>query len=304
MHIPDGFLSTPVWSTLDAVAVPAVVLTVRRAQRGFEESKVPLLGVMGAFVFAAQMINFPVGIGTSGHLIGGALLACTLGPAAASVVMIAILAIQALVFQDGGILALGANVLNMAVAGVFAGYLPFHIWGNGRRRRPAIFACGALSVLVSAVLAMAELAISGVRMSGSLLGVSVGLFAVSAILEGAITLAVIEALEKIQPGFVRKPAAGQSPASGAVAAVAAVALVAVLLAGVGVLFAATTPDGIQKLGLETGIASHARALISTPLSGYQASFLRAGWPGKTGAGLAGLGLIYGVCVLIGRGRRK
>jgi cobalt/nickel transport system permease protein len=298
VHIPDGFLSTPVWTTLDAIAAPAVVLTVRRAQRGFEESKVPLLGVMGAFVFAAQMINFPVGIGTSSHLVGGALLACTLGPAAASVVMIAILAIQALVFQDGGILAMGANVLNMALAGVFAGYLPFHFWGNGRWRRPAIFAGGALSLLVSAVLAMAELLISGVRIPGSLLSVSAGLFAVSAILEGAITLAVIEALERIQPGFVRKPVAGRPFAFGAVA------LMAVLLAGVGVLFAATTPDGIQKLGLDTGIAGHAQALISTPLSGYQASFLKAGWPSKTGAGLAGLGLIYGACMLIGRGRRK
>ena len=105
MHIPDGFLSTPVWATLDAAAAPAVGYVVRVAQRGFDDAKVPLLGVMGAFVFAAQMINFPVGIGTSGHLVGGALLACTLGPAAACVVMSAILAIQALVFQDGGILA-------------------------------------------------------------------------------------------------------------------------------------------------------------------------------------------------------
>ena len=78
MHIPDGFLSTPVWATMDVAAVPAVGVLVRRAQRGFDESKVPLLGVMGAFVFAAQMINFPVGIGTSGHLVGAALLAITL----------------------------------------------------------------------------------------------------------------------------------------------------------------------------------------------------------------------------------
>jgi len=298
VHIPDGFLSTPVWTTLDAVAAPTVVLIVRRAQAGFEESKVPLLGVMGAFVFAAQMINFPVGIGTSGHLVGAALLACTLGPAAASVVMAAILAIQALVFQDGGILALGANMLNMAVAGVFAGYLPFHLWGNSRGRRLAIFSSGALSLLASAVLALSELLISGVRMPGSVLGVSLGLFAVSALLEGAITLAVIEALEKIQPGFVRRPVAGKSLAFGAIA------LMAVLLAGVGVLLAATTPDGIQKLGLETGIAGRGHALISTPLSGYEVSFLRAEWPRKAGAGLAGLGLIYGACALIGRGRRK
>ena len=208
MHIPDGFLSTPVWAALDAAAAPAVGYVVRVAQRGFDDAKVPLLGVMGAFVFAAQMINFPVGIGTSGHLVGGALLACTLGPAAASVVMSAILAIQALVFQDGGILALGANVINMAIVGVLAGYLPYHLWGRGRARRAAIFAGGALSVAVSAVLALAELLISGVRMPASVLGVSLALFAVSALIEGAITMAVMGALEAIQPNFVRKPASG------------------------------------------------------------------------------------------------
>src|SRR5207253_2594997 len=164
VHLPDGFLAAPVWASLDVAAIPAVGYAVRRAQAGFDESRIPLLGVMGAFVFAAQMINFPVGIGTSGHLVGGALLAFTLGPAAASVVMAAILAIQALVFQDGGILALGANVINMAVGGVLAGYLPFYLWGAGRRRKLSIFAGGTLSVLVSAILALSELTISGVRM--------------------------------------------------------------------------------------------------------------------------------------------
>src|SRR2546427_11034229 len=139
MHVPDGFLSPPVWATLDAAAIPAAAYMVREAQREFEEKRVPLLGVMGAFVFAAQMINFPVGIGTTGHLVGGALLALTLGPGAAAVVMSAILAIQALVFQDGGILALGSNIVNMAMVGVLAGYLPFQLWGSGKRRRLAIF---------------------------------------------------------------------------------------------------------------------------------------------------------------------
>src|SRR3974377_373558 len=114
MHIPDGFLSPPVWATLDVLSLPAAALVARRAQRDSEDRKIPLMGVMGAFVFAAQMINFPIPLGTSGHLVGGALLTIVLGPAAASVVMMAILALQALVFQDGGIMALGANVINMA----------------------------------------------------------------------------------------------------------------------------------------------------------------------------------------------
>jgi len=171
-----------------------------------DEERIPLLRVMGAFVFAAQMINFPVGVGTSGHLVGGALLAMALGPAAAGVVIAAILAIQALVFQDGGLLALGANLVNMAVVGVLAGYLPYHLWGAGKHRRGAVLLGGVLSVLASALFALAELAISGVRMPASMLAVSLGLFLVSAVLEGAITLAVVQALETIQPDFIRKPA--------------------------------------------------------------------------------------------------
>jgi cobalt/nickel transport system permease protein len=294
VHIPDGFLSTPVWATLDAAAAPAVAYIARRAQRGFEEATVPLLGVLGAFVFAAQMINFPVGPGTTGHLVGGALLAVTLGPAAAGVVMTAILAIQALVFQDGGILALGANAINMAVLGVLAGYLPFRLWGGTGWRKFSIFAGGALSVVVSAVLALSELMLSGVRIPGSLLGVSLALFVVSAILEGAITLAVVEALERIQPKAVRQALPSRSPV------LAVVSLAAVLLASVGFLFASAAPDGIQKLGQQSGISSQIRTLIHTPLAEYQAAFLQWGMLGKPAAALAGVALIYGACLLLGR----
>src|ERR1700742_2802636 len=118
MHIPDGFLSVPCWGTMDGIALPTVAYLARRAQSEFDHHRITLMGVMGAFIFAAQMINFPVGNGTSGHLVGGALLSFTLGPAAASIVMTAILATQALVFQDGGLLALGANLNKMAVGSV------------------------------------------------------------------------------------------------------------------------------------------------------------------------------------------
>lgn len=294
MHIPDGFLATPVWATLDVAAAPAVGYLARRAQQGLEQSKVPLLGVMGAFVFAAQMINFPVGMGTSGHLVGAALLAYTLGPAAAGVVLTAILAVQALVFQDGGVLALGANVINMAIAGMLAGYLPMYLWGAGRRRRPAIFLGGFLSVLTSAVLALSELLLSGVAMPAAVLRISLGLFAISAVLEGAITLAIVEALEAINPDFVRQPQrSGGWVMTGA-------GLAAIILAVVGVAFTSTHPDGIWKLADVTGIAPHARALFAAPLADYQMGLLQSVWLRKAGAGLAGLGLIYGACVLCGR----
>src|SRR5260370_10700477 len=149
MHIPDNFLSTPVWVALDAISIPAAGLMVRRAGREMEDTRVPLMGVMGAFVFAAQMINFPVGLGTSGHLVGGTLLACTLGVAPAALVMTAVIAIQAFVFQDGGLLALGANVFNMAIAAVLAGYLPFPLWGAGEGANQPIFVVSFLSVVLS-----------------------------------------------------------------------------------------------------------------------------------------------------------
>ncbi len=282
MHIPDGFLATPVWAAMDAAAAPAVAFVVRRAQRGFDEAKVPLLGVMGAFIFAAQMINFPVGVGTSGHLVGGALLACTLGPAAASVVMCAILGIQALVFQDGGVLALGANVFNMAIAGVLAGYLPYHLWGRGRGRRAAIFAGGALSLMTSAILALAELLISGVRMPAPVLGLSLALFVVSALVEGAITVAVIvRRWSAFSRTAMRAPSAGRSPA------MAALALAALLLAAGGIVFASSSPDGIARLAIQTGIASHARTAdihSAEGLSGCVAGFGMAGAGGRRSCG--------------------
>lgn len=298
MHIPDGFLSTPVWVTLDVAAVPAVAYMARRAQRGIEQSNIPLLGVMGAFVFAAQMINFPVGVGTSAHLLGGALLTFTLGPAAASVTMAAILAIQALVFQDGGILALGPNIVNMAILGVVAAYLPYRLWGGGRRRRAAMFAGGALSALVAGVFALSELLISGVRLALPVIGVSLALFAMAAILEGAITVAVVEGLERIRPSLVR------SPKPGGRRALVATALAAALLGTVGVLFASAAPDGIQNIGIQAGISSRARALFSTPLSGYQAAFLESGWERKAAGGLAGMALVFAACLIVGRLTRR
>jgi cobalt/nickel transport system permease protein len=294
MHIPDGFLATPVWATLDVAAAPVVGYLTRRAQRGMEQSRVPLLGVMGAFVFAAQMINFPVGPGTSSHLVGAALLAYTLGPAAAGVVLTAILAVQALVFQDGGILALGANVMNMAVAGMLAGYLPYALWGAGRWRRQAIFLGGFLSLMTSAVLALSELLLSGVAMPAAVMRISVGLFAVSALLEGAITLAIMQALAAINPDFVRQPRPEGGRALGWIGAAAIFLVIA------GVAIASAYPDGIQKLTEATGIASQAQALMRAPLADYQMGTLHSVWLRKAGAGLAGLGLIFGACMLCGK----
>ena len=299
MHIPDNFLSTPVWATLDVVSVPALGIIARHASRTMEDSRIPLLGVMGAFVFAAQMINFPVGLGTSGHLVGGALLAYVLGPSFAVITMTAILAVQAFIFQDGGILTLGANVFNMAIAGVLAACLPYQFLGRGRWRRAAIFSGAFLSVLVSALLALSELLISGVPMPRGMIAVSLGLFTVSAALEGAITVAVLEAMERLNPGWIREPAASHGKT------VMAVAGFATLLAAASFLLASVAPDGLQKIGIEVGLA--AKTPMHAPLADYELPFWSSNWARRASAGLAGLFLIFGLCAAAGRmlgGRRK
>ena len=293
MHIPDGFLSPPVWATLDVLGVPAVAWTARRAQRDAEDRRIPLMGVMGAFVVAAQMINFPIPLGASGHLVGGALLTVVLGPAAASVVMTAILAIQALVFQDGGIMALGANTINMALAGILAAYVPLRLWG-AQWRSAAIFTAGSLSVLVSACLALSELAISGVPMPARLLWLSLGLFAVNGILEGAITLAAVRAIERLNPRWTPAPAQTGSRALGAVA------VAAIVLAASGILMGSAAPEVIEKLAANFGIAAHAPAWMHAPLADYEWKGAGSAWMRRATAAFAGLALIYGACVVTGR----
>lgn len=273
MHIPDGSLSTPVWLTLDVMSAPAVAWVARRAQRDTQEQRIPLLGVMGAFVFAAQMVNFPVGPGTSGHLVGGALLAIVLGPAAASLVLTAILVLQALIFQDGGVLALGANVFNMALAGVAAAYLAYRLWGQ-TSRSIAIFTAGALSVMTSACLALGQLLLSGVPMQGGVLLASLGLFLVSALMEGAITVAAVRAIERLNPAWVAAPRPSSSRA------LAAVAMAALLLVAAGALLASALPDGIARLTAQ----------------GTQAP----DWSRQIMGGIAGMAMLFAAFYLGGR----
>jgi cobalt/nickel transport system permease protein len=223
------------------------------------------------------MVNFPVGPGTSGHLVGGALLTVVLGPAAASLVLTAILVLQALIFQDGGVLALGANVFNMALAGVAAAYLSYRLWGQASRSA-AIFAAGVLSVMTSACLALGQLLISGVPMTGGVLWASLGLFLISALMEGAITVAAVRAIERLNPAWVSGPRPESSRT------LAGVALAALILVVIGTLLASVAPDGIQRL---TGPGADS-----------------VGWPqtsiNKVAGGLAGIAMIFALCYLAGK----
>ena len=297
MHIPDGFLRTEVWAAFDLISVPTIGYLSHRAKRNGGDMRIPLLGVMGAFVFAAQMINFPVGLGTTGHLLGSTLLAVTVGPVPASLVLAVILGIQALVFQDGGLLAWGANAFNMALCGVAAGYLPYFLFGKGRLRTLAIFLGGTLSVMLGGTLALLMLKASDSPVTPAILKVSISLFFVMGLLEGAITVAVVKAIERLNPGFVQSPSRNLSSIKKLVMGAA------VALAVVGVLFASALPDVLEKAAGTMGIAVKPSTFF-TPLADYEFSQFSNGYLRKATAGLIGVGLVYAACLLLARGIRR
>jgi len=202
VHLPDGLLSTPVWVAGDVIAVAALAGCVRSAERQLSDRQVPLMGVMGAFVFAAQMVNFPIPGGTSGHLLGAVLLAVLLGPAVASVVMFCVLLVQALLFQDGGITALGANFINMGLLGAFTGHLLVRAGpGTGHKLRHylLVFAAAWLAVEGGAVLCSLELWLSGRLPLGPALVAMGGVHALIGIGEGLLTVAALRLLYAARP---------------------------------------------------------------------------------------------------------
>lgn len=207
MHIPDGFVSTPINLVTGAISGTAVGVAVARANRELEARTVPLLGVTAAFIFAAQMVNFPVAAGTSGHFMGALLAALLLGPWNSLVVMTVVLLLQALLFADGGVTALGSNVMNMAIVGGLGGYLLF----QGLRRvlpsnRKGFLVSAGMAAWGSVVLASAaaslELALSGTVPLLIVTPAMVGIHALIGVGEGLITASTLSLLLASRPDLV------------------------------------------------------------------------------------------------------
>jgi len=212
MHIPDGFLSTEVALACAVPAVAAVGIGLRRANVDLDERRVPLLGVTAAFVFAAQMLNFPVAGGTSGHFLGAALAAVLLGPWLACLVLAVVLGVQAFVFADGGLTALGANILNMGVIGALLVGGLMHaarkLAGRSRNALLAITAAGAwLAVMAGAAATAIELAISGTVPLATVLPAMLGVHMLIAAGEAVITVTAVSAVLATRPDLIGVDAA-------------------------------------------------------------------------------------------------
>jgi cobalt/nickel transport system permease protein len=207
MHIPDGFVSPVISVTTGVLSAGAFGGSVARANKVLDSARVPMLGVTAAFVFAAQMLNFPVAAGTSGHFLGALLAAILLGPAAGMIVITVVLLLQALLFADGGITALGANVFNMGVIGGWLAWGVFRVLRGAlpKTRTGFLFGAGVaawLSVVLSAVVAAIELAASGTAPMKLVLPAMTGVHALIGIGEALITVAALSAVLTARPDMV------------------------------------------------------------------------------------------------------
>ncbi|MDA8228796.1 MAG: energy-coupling factor ABC transporter permease [Desulfitobacterium hafniense] len=204
MHIPDGFLDTKTWITTAVLSAGALGYSVKKSREELDEKQVPKLGIMAAFIFAAQMINFPIAGGTSGHLLGAALATVLLGPWNAALIISTVLVIQCFGFQDGGITALGGNIFNMAVVGVIVAFISCKIlsslFKNAAGRNISIFIASWLSVFVAATMASFELAVSGTVPFSVAFPAMAGWHTLIGIGEGLITVVVVNTVTRM--GFV------------------------------------------------------------------------------------------------------
>jgi cobalt/nickel transport system permease protein len=209
VHVPDGFLDPATSVATGAVALGVVAVAVRRAERELDERTAPLAGLTAAFVFAAQMMNFPVAAGTSGHLIGGALTAVLVGPWTAVLSMTVVLLVQAVLFADGGLTALGTNVTLMSVIAVALGYgvFRFLVTVLPKNRAGVLLGAGAgafLSVPVAALAFVGLFAVGGAVdiPMGTVAAVMGGVHLMIGLGEAAITVAVLAAVLAVRPDLV------------------------------------------------------------------------------------------------------
>lgn len=206
MHIPDGFIDLKTAAVTGVLSAGGLAGAIYGVKRYFKARVIAMMGVMSALIFALQMINFTIPGGTSGHLLGGALAAIILGPHAGAIAIAVVLIVQALIFMDGGIVALGSNIFNMAIVGVYGSFLIYWLLSKISKSRWMFFiAIGAaswLSVVAASFFTALELGISGTYAIGITMKAMLGIHAIIGLGEAAITIAVISFINRIRPELI------------------------------------------------------------------------------------------------------
>lgn len=204
MHIPDGFI--PLWqcSIYFIITLITLYFSLKWARKNLDEKMVPLMAVLAAFIFAIMSMNIPIPpLGTSGHMVGGALVAIIFcAPEAAVIIFTLVLLVQALLIGDGGVTALGANILNMGIVGGVVGLYSFKALRKPLGKVPSIFIASWLSIFLAALMVVLELWFAGKLLTLQLASLFMIFQSITGILEGILTVIVILALEKTRPDLL------------------------------------------------------------------------------------------------------
>lgn len=304
MHIPDGFLSTIVSLVLWLISLVVIGYALRRVGRQTGERLMPLMGVLAAAIFAGQMLNFSITGGTSGHLLGAALATILLGPWEAMVVMTTVVSIQALVFQDGGLLALGANLFNMAIVGVaVSSFSYFTVKRLARGKVWGIFVGGFLaawlSIVVAALACALELAVSGTSPANIAVPAMGGIHALIGLGEGAITLGALALVYAARRDLlVGEEVARRNDRVIWVGGLALALLLAVLSP-----LASTHPDGLEWVAEQHGFLEAARGPFYALIPDYVFPGISNEALATILAGILGVLLVLGMALAVSWARR-
>lgn len=302
LHIPDGFLSTAISITGWVIGLAMIAVAIRETRHQLGERQIPLMGVLAAFIFAAQAINFPVAAGTSGHLLGGALAAIVMGPWAATLIMTAVIATQGLLFQDGGLLVMGWNILNMGVFTAFTGYAVYALIRNLMGKRPgsrlvAAFTGAWVSVEMGAIATAFELAISGTLPLILSLPAMVGVHALIGLGEGIVTVGAVALLQASREIVLE---AGETAPGRRSASFIAIGLTVALFVAILSPFASASPDGLEFVAQRKGFQALAIAPLYEILPDYTVPFITNEALTIILAIMFGTLLVFGITWIVGR----
>jgi cobalt/nickel transport system permease protein len=301
LHIPDNFLTLAVSIVFWIITTVILGFAISKTNKSLGEKQIPLMGIMAAFIFAAQMINFPVAGGTSGHLLGGVLAAVVLGPWAGMLVMTAVIAVQALLFQDGGLLVMGANIFNMGLITAVIGYGLYR--AAAAQPKPvklAVVGVAAwLSVMAGALFTALQLWLSGTSPLQIVVPAMLGVHALIGVGEALITVAALSFILRTRPDLLGEGSESAKGSRNWIYVGGIVSVLVILLSP----FASADPDGLERVAEDLGFIGTGLNAPYSIIPDYTIPILGETALSTIVAGVVGITVVAVIMVLIGRGMK-
>ena len=305
MHIPDGFLSIPVSIVLWVASIVFIGIALRKTSKQLGDKEIPLMGILAAAIFAGQMLNFSVTGGTSGHLLGAALATILLGPWSAILVMTSVVSIQALIFQDGGLIVLGANLFNMAIVGVFVSYAVMVLIKKIiRNERIGLFfgsvVSAWLAILIASLACALELAVSGTSPASIAVPAMGSIHALIGVGEALITLGAVSFIYAARKDLLHFSQAGQKSSKGILIGGGVITLLLAILSPL----ASSHPDGLEWVAEGSGFIAKSEPAVYNVIPDYVLPGVSNEALATILAGIIGAAVVFAVAFGAARSRKK